>query len=205
MVLIPEGEFVMGSNEGIADEGQDRTVFLKSFYMDKYEVTNEQYKKFIDAVEYSMPKGWIFSGYDPEIKDHPVVFVNYDDAYAYCRWLEKRLPTEEEWEKSSKGTDGRKYPWGNHFRKDKANTSLGGNSSTAPVNSYETGKSPYGLFNMAGNVWEWTDTSGQDKRRKIVKGGSWGLSHRFSRTFSRAEYKAKAKTNNIGFRCTRDK
>ncbi len=204
MVLIPEGEFTMGSNEGHADEGPERKVYLKSFLMDKFAVTNEQYKKFIGVTNRSMPKSWIFTGYNSDFKDYPVNFVSYKDGVAFCMWLGKRLPTEEEWEKAARGTDGRKYPWGNHFDKTKANTSLGGIMGTVPVNFFETGKSPYGLFNVAGNVWEWTSTPGKNKEKRTAKGGSWGLSHRFSRTFSRVEYETKSRVNNIGFRCAKD-
>lgn len=204
MALIPAGEFIMGSNEGAVDERPERNVYLKFFLMDKYTVTNDQYKKFIDETKRSAPKNWVFSGYNSDLKDHPVVFVNYNDAETYCMWLVKRLPTEEEWEKVARGADKRKYPWGNSFDKTNANTSLRGIMGTVPVNSYESGKSPYGLYNMAGNVWEWTSTIGQNKETRITKGGSWGLSHRFSRTFSRVEYSAKARTNNIGFRCAKD-
>lgn len=194
----------MGSNEGDSDEGPERKIHLKSFLMDKYTTTNEQYKKFIDANDRPMQKSWIFTGYNTDLKDHPVDFVNFKDAEEYCMWSGKRLPTEEEWEKAARGTDGRKYPWGNHFDKTRANTSLGGIMGTVPVNSFDGGESPYGLFNMAGNVWEWTSTRGKNKENRITKGGSWGLTHRFSRTFSRVEYAEKARTNNIGVRCAKD-
>jgi formylglycine-generating enzyme required for sulfatase activity len=205
MALIPEGEFIMGSNEGDVDETPERKINLKSFLIDKYDVTNEQYKKFVAATNRPEPKNWFFTGYDSKLKDHPVSFVDFKNAKAYCAWLGKRLPTEEEWEKAARGTDGRKYPWGNHFDKSKANTSLGGIMGTVPVDYYSSGQSPYGVFNMAGNVWGWTSSRGKSDEKMIVKGGSWGLSHRFSRTFSRVEYETKARVNNIGFRCALDK
>ncbi len=204
MVLIPSGEFIMGSNEGAVDEGPERNIYLQSFFIDKYAVTNEQYKNYIEETKHPLPKGWAFTGYDSNFRDHPVVFVNYSDAEAYCTRQGKRLLNEEEWEKAARGTDGRKYPWGDHFDETNANTSLGEIVGTVPVTSYESGKSPYGLLNMAGNVWEWTSTAGQNEGTKITRGGSWGLSHRFSRTFSRAGYNAKAELNNIGFRCAKD-
>ncbi len=205
MVLIPEGKFIIGSNERDSDEAPQREIELKAFLIDKFAVTSGEYKKYVDASGHSEPKGWFFTGYNEELKDHPVTHVNYKDAEVYCSSLEKRLPTEEEWEKAARGTDGRAYPWGDHFDRSRANTSLAGIMATVPVNSYESGKSPYGIFNMAGNVWEWTSTQGQDKEKRITKGGSWGLSHRYSRTFSRVEYESKAKTNNLGFRCAKDK
>lgn len=198
MVLVPEGEFIMGNGES------ESKVYLKPYLIDEFTVMNKQYKEFVEAAKHAEPKGWALAGYDKRLDDYPVVFTDYDDAEAYCGWLGKRLPTEEEWEKAARGTDGRKYPWGNHFDKKKANTSLSGIIGTVSASAYGSGKSPYGLYNMAGNVWEWTKAMDNSRKNRTVKGGSWGLSHRFSRTFSRIEYMAKDKTNNIGFRCAKD-
>lgn len=205
MAHIPEGEFIMGTDDRLRDEKPAHVVYIDDFYMDMYEVTNDYYKKFVDHTDYPPPDHWKGGSYPESIAQHPVVFVSWIDANNYCKWAGKRLPREMEWEKAARGTDGRKYPWGNHFDKSKANTSLGGIMGTVPVGSYSSGQSPYGIFNMAGNVWEWTSSRGESDEKMIVKGGSWGLSHRFSRSFSRVEYQTKARVNNVGFRCALDK
>ncbi|MBI3755122.1 MAG: SUMF1/EgtB/PvdO family nonheme iron enzyme [Deltaproteobacteria bacterium] len=204
MVLIPEGDFIMGSNIGEQDEGPEKKVSLKAFYIDKFEITNEAYKQFVTETKHREPKSWAISGYKEEEKSMPVVFVGYSDASEYCKWRGKRLPAEQEWEKAARGTDGRIYPWGNEFDSSKANTSLSGMVGTTNVGTYDNGKSPYSIYEMAGNVWEWTN-SNYDEKRKVVKGGSWGLSHRFARTFTRIGYKNDARINNLGFRCAKDK
>ena len=203
MVFVPEGEFIMGSDKGAPDEGPQRKVNLKAFYMDKFEVTNEKYKRFVDEKKYREPRDWAVYGYQEERKDHPVVFVSREDAKSFCKWAGKRLPAEEEWEKAARGTDGRIYPWGMEFDRTMANTSTSGMVGTAEVTTYDGGKSPYGAYNMAGNVWEWTD-SDYDGKTKVARGGSWGLTHRFAQTFFRVGYPPKTAINNLGFRCAKD-
>ena len=202
MAFVPEGEFQMGSPLGTKDELSEK-VFVKAFYIDKHEVTNGRYKAFVDASKRQRPKDWDAYGYSEERKDYPVVLVSFDDAVEFCKWDGKRLPIEEEWEKAARGTDGRIYPWGNAFDKDKANTSLSGVIGVTKAGRYEAGKSPYGVYDMAGNVWEWTGTD-FDERGKAVRGGSWGLTHRFATTFSRVGYIPVTKINNLGFRCVKD-
>lgn len=203
-VIVPEGEFIMGSDIGAEDEIPEKRIFLKAFYIDKFEVTNDAYRQFIQETKHREPKNWMAYGYKEEEKDYPVIFVDYNDASGYCKWRGKRLPTEEEWEKAARGIDGRIYPWGNEFYASKANTSLSSIVGTIKTGMYEEGKSPYGAYDMAGNVWEWT-ASNYSENRKVVKGGSWGLSHRFARTFSRVGYKPDTRINNIGFRCAKDR
>ncbi len=204
MVFIEEGDFIMGVDGGETDEGPKRTIALRAFYIDKFEVTNAEYKEFIKATKRSQPKQWVLNGYREDMASHPVIFVSFDEASEYCGRIGKRLPTEDEWEKAARGTDGRVYPWGDDFGKGKANTSLSGVVGTALVGSYPEGVSPYGLMDMAGNVWEWTSSDFSDKL-KVVRGGSWGLTHRFARTFSRVGYSTQSKINNLGFRCAKDK
>ncbi len=203
MVHVPGGEFIMGSSLGEEDERPERKVYLKGFYIDRYEVTNAQYRRFVKETGHPAPPHWLVYGYPEDKENHPVVFVSFDDATAYCRWAGKRLPTEEEWEKAARGTDGRIYPWGNEFSRDRANTSLSGIVGTTPVGTYTEGKSPYGAYDMAGNVWEWT-SSDYDEHSKVVRGGSWGLTHRFARTFFRVGYPPETRINNLGFRCAKD-
>ena len=168
MVLIPAGEFQMGSNDGLDDEKPVHTVYLDAFYMDKYEVTNALYGKFMDATGHKAPGFWNFSDYNAP--DHPVVGVTWDEARLYCEWAGKRLPTEAEWEKAARGgLAGKRFPWGDNITRDDANYGDTGGvisflvskfkrhkdkwHSTAPVGSFAP--NGYGLYDMAGNAWEW--------------------------------------------------
>lgn len=173
MVLIPGGEFTMGATESDKDADEDekptRKVYIKSFYIYKFEVTNRQYANFIGKTGYKPEGEWklLFNKFTA---DHPVVEVSWEDALAYCKWVGGRLPTEAEWEKAARGTDGRIYPWGNKWDPDKCNMKLMKTKrwkvaklekhddiwyGTLPVGSFKTGVSPYGVFDMAGNVEEW--------------------------------------------------
>jgi formylglycine-generating enzyme required for sulfatase activity len=219
MVLVPEGPFQMGSNERLPDEGPAHTVYLPSFYIDKYEVTNAQYEPFVKTTHRKPPLHWQGPTSPKSIADHPVVFVTWFDANDYCHWAGKRLPTAVEWEKAARGTDGRVFPWGNQFDPKKANTPYSKRGTTTPVGSFPSGRSPYGLFDMSGNVWEWTASwykayPGNKKRRvetygeryRVVKGGSFvdcsfykcGIS---APTFNRAFFKPEVKNQGFGFRC----
>jgi len=166
MVYVLPGEFIMGSDEK-ENERPVHTIYLDAFYIDKTEVTNEQYRACVEAGACNAPSDITY--YDnADYAKHPVVYVNWDDADAYCRWAGKRLPTEAEWEKAARGTGGWIYPWGNAFDKSKLNfcdvnclsewkdtSADDGYAETAPVGSFPAGASPYGALDMAGNVWEW--------------------------------------------------
>jgi formylglycine-generating enzyme required for sulfatase activity len=176
MVLVQAGEFSMGSDgaeldrlkasrELYGDEIPRHRVYLDAFYIDKYEVTNARFQKFVqatghrtqaeregDKVTWRAPRG---SGSSmTSLEQHPVVQVSQGDAKAYCTWAGKRLPAEAEWEKAARGTDGRSYPWGNQFDSRRGNFE-NKNKGTVPVGSYKGGQSPYGAHDMAGNVLEW--------------------------------------------------
>jgi formylglycine-generating enzyme required for sulfatase activity len=228
MVLIPAGEFWMGSpdNEGQEDEHQRHRVYLESYFMDRFEETVSRYAEFLRSTDRQAPDYWD----QVNTSQHgnlPVVGVDWHDAEAYCLWAGKRLPTEAEWEKAARGTDGRTYPWGNeqptpmlaNFGKqyERGNPY---NESLAPVDSYEAGKSPYGLHNMAGNVWEWTADwydghfytqspqrnpkgrpSGTDK---VIRGGSWFHIPADLRSTNRFRVIPTKRYNSIGFRCAQD-
>jgi len=142
------------------DEHPAHRVDLPAFYIDRHEVTQRQYQRFTDATGHRTPPGWGEKKHPPGTGDHPVVEVDWYDANDYCGWSGKRLPTEEEWEKSARGTDGRLYPWGNVFNPAYANIAsdpaiLG---KTLPVGTFPAGQSPYGVQDLIGNVWEWTDS-----------------------------------------------
>ena len=156
MVLIPAGEFLMGSTEADVqakgDEKPQRVVNVPAFYIDQFEVTHIEYKRFIDATGYPPPPSWTEGKYADDADFYPIVEVTWWDAMAYARWVGKRLPTEAEWEKAARGTDGRRYPWGNDYDSHLANTGR----YFEPVNAHLEGASPYGVVNVAGNASEWT-------------------------------------------------
>ncbi len=202
MLEVPAGKFIYGGKEG-------QKVTLKSFTIDTYEVTNSQFKEFVKATKRKEPRGWFIYGYKKAEADHPMTLVSFNDADDYCEWAGLRLPTEQEWERAARGTDGRRYPWGNEWASNKANTSLSGIVGTSPVGSYPEGKSPVGALDMAGNLWEWTSSDFDDDqvaatvKTKVVRGGSWGLTHRFASTYFRVGYNPTTVINNIGFRCAK--
>jgi len=216
MVYIPEGEFIMGSNEGFAEERPAHIVYLKGFYIDRYEVTNAQYERFCRATGNPVPPHWKNDTCRPEEKNYPVVNVSYYDALAYARWAGKRLPTEEEWEKAGRGCDGRIYPWGNEWQANSANVSYWfGFGFPRPVGSYPAGASPYGVEDLAGNVREWTGSyflpyagnSGFNpaygKELIVIRGGSFSKSRSFSFVFRRDAAKPETRAADLGFRCAR--
>jgi len=164
LVLIPAGAFLMGSTTavGVADfEVPQHEVVLPDYAIGRCPVTNAQYAAFVKTARYLPPRGWLGSNSPPGREQHPVVNVSWYDAVAYCEWLKQqstrpyRLPTEAEWEKAARGTDGRLYPWGNEWINGRCHHS---SKSTAPVNAYPDGASPFGCLDMAGNVREWTST-----------------------------------------------
>jgi len=220
MAFIPGGKFIMGSNERWDDEAPEYIESVDKFYIDLYEVTNADYKKFTHDTKRESPYHWPNGEIPDNKKNYPVIYVNWFDAEQYCKWKGKRLPTEQEWEKAARGESGNIYPWGNSWATDKSNHPYKGSIGTEPVGSYPNGKSPYGLYDMSGNVWEWVDSFylphpgnninrgeyGKDKR--VLKGGSWfdclsygcGLS---SPTFNRSFFTPEVKNNSFGFRCAK--
>ena len=219
--LIPKGEFVMGSNERWDDEAPEHISSTNAFHMDLNEVTNSDYKKFVTATQQEAPYHWPEGNIPKKKEKHPVVYVSWFDADNYCKWKGKRLPTEQQWEKAARGEDGLIYPWGNQWSLDKSNNPYKHSTGTKPIGSYAEGKSPYGINDMSGNVWEWVDSYylphpgnpvtraeyGEDKR--VLKGGSWfdclsygcGLS---APTFNRSFFTPEVKNNSFGFRCAKD-
>lgn len=232
MVYIPGGGFLMGSTEkdgrvgmtvGV-DEIPQHEVTIKGFYMDRYEITVGEFKRFLETTGHKTPRIWTDQDWVkiypvPEDR-HPMNGVSWYDADAYCRWAGKRLPTEEEWEKAARGTDGRQWPWGNepnlpsHVR---ANTQEAGVGWTMPVGSYPEGVSPYGVYDMTGNVMEWTSSWYQPypgstlereafgEKYKVLKGGAW---ENPSVPLGRAAYRHSVAPQwdhpGHGFRCARD-
>jgi formylglycine-generating enzyme required for sulfatase activity len=161
MVLIPAGEFLMGSNDTGPQKDNylaypEHKVDLKAYWIDKYEVTNLQFLDFTTQKKYSSKDGakWRLF-FTPDTAMAPVVSISWNDAEAFCKSQGKRLPTEEEWEKAARGTDGRRYPWGNEWIDNKANTHETGNSKPVNIGQFEDA-SPFGVHDTLGNVQEWT-------------------------------------------------
>jgi len=219
MVEIPAGEFTMGNDAGDDDEKPAHTVPLEAFEIDMFEVTNADFAKFVEETGYQTgaekagEAGW--RAYAEGKDNHPVVKVTWNDANAYCEWAGKRLPTEAEWEKAARGTDGRTYPWGNDWDPAKANTKESGFRGTVAVGSFAEGASSYGVFDMAGNVWEWTadwyqaypDSAYQSEyfgeKFKVTRGGGWFQEEKLVTTYNRSATDSSAANDDLGFRCAR--
>lgn len=220
MVEIPGGKFMMGSNDGTADSKPAHEVEVKPFMLDKFEVTNADFKTFIDATGYKTEAeksgaSDVWTAYAKDKENHPVVKVSWNDAKAFCEWADKRLPTEAEWEFAARGTDGRTYPWGNDFDAKKANVKASGLRSTAVVGSFPEGASPFGVEDMAGNVLEWTATvpehyPGNTTPSKlyganlfIQRGGDWFDTEQQVTAFYRDANVPIAANDTVGFRCAK--
>ena len=225
MVAIPEGLFAMGfdGTQALEDERPLHRVWVDTFSMDVHEVTTAQYASFLAAT--NRPAPWQWEMVNPtQHSDRPVIGVDWADAAAYCRWKGKRLPTEAEWEKAARGTDGRLYPWGNQVPTNEfANFALGARFSYSqvlmPVRMYEQGKSPYGLYQMAGNVYEWVqdwyatsyyETSPDRNPQgpelgqfKVLRGGSWSDLPKYLLTYGRFKLPPETRNSYTGFRCAR--
>ncbi len=198
MRLIPAGEFTMGNENGDIESRPASLIYLETFYIDKYEVTNEMYAVCVSEGVCRTPKkpgSATRSSYynNPFLSKYPVIYLDWNMAKTYCEWRGARLPTEAEWEKAARGMeDKRAYPWGNTFDCSYANHS-GCVGDTAPVDQYNQGQSPFGVYGMSGNVWEWTSslflsypyssTDGREDQavsgNRVVRGGSW---HNFGGT-----------------------
>lgn len=228
MVLIPAGEFTMGSSEADKlaqdDERPAHSVYLDAYYLDQYEVTTARYARFFQQTIRNTPAYW-FEQVIQKYGNKPVVGVDWNDANAYCSWAGKRLPTEAEWEKAARGTDQRLYPWGNASPTPQlANFSRGFEFKNyevlTDVGSFEQGKSPYGAYDMAGNVWEWTadwydetyyKNSPERKPKgpsngqyRVLRGGSWDIEPDGVRSASRDGDTPSDRLVLIGFRCAQD-
>lgn len=185
MVEVPAGKFIYGKLYA------KKEINLPAFKIDKYEVTNEQYAKVNKAFKY-----------EPEEAHMPAVFVSQVEAEQYCSALGKRLPSEEEWEKAARGTDGRLYPWGNDFDEEAAVTNETADGRVANVGSREKGASPYGAMDMAGNVWEWT--TGYEQPYSILRGGSFYEDSWASTVISTLSSIPDDGKDYVGFRCVKD-
>ncbi len=235
MVLVPAGPFPMGVPPGDRDGGRDEyprhEVTLDAFYIDAYEVTNGRYHRFVTATKHRIPEHphnpsrtlWKGDQITEAVAERPVVNVDWHDADAYCRWAGKRLPTEAEWEKAARGGDDRRFPWGNVEPTAKHlnyNQQWIGEKTLMPVGSYEAGRSPYGAYDMAGNVWEyvadWYDEryyenspaknpKGPDTgTTKVLRSSSWAVETPLVRIFTRVKSDPLVRNESTGFRCAMD-
>ncbi|XP_076836474.1 inactive C-alpha-formylglycine-generating enzyme 2 [Brachyhypopomus gauderio] len=263
MVLIPGGKIKIGTNaaDGRDGESPTRAVTVQSFVMDKYPVTNSDFREFVKSQKYKTEAetfGWSFvfqdfvseemkskitqkiesapwwmpvervfwrqprgpgSGISAQL-DYPVVQVSWNDAQAYCEWKKRRLPTEEEWEMAARGgLDGRTYPWGNKYLQNRSNlwqgsfpdgdTAEDGFHGTAPVTAFPP-QNNYGLFDMLGNVWEWTSTPFPSAQTMyVLRGASWidtadGSANHRARVTTRMGNTPDSASDNLGFRCASD-
>ncbi|HCK11136.1 MAG: hypothetical protein CME21_05640 [Gemmatimonadetes bacterium] len=212
-VLIPGGEYRMGDSQG-----KDRPVHkvhVDSFYIDKYELTNAEYRVYLEQTSKPAPKYWENAKYNGS--DQPVVGVTWEEAMNYCQWAGKRLPTEAEWELAARGRDGTLYPWGDVQSLPATNTRESKEGRPQPVGSYAAGISSTGLYDMSGNVWEWTydwydkdyyqdspysNPRGPDSgKEKVIRGGGWNISM-VDMAFRRPE-KPSQRYSALGFRCAR--
>ena len=223
MVLIPGGEFAMGDDRGQDDEQPVHRVTLNTFYLDAYEVTVSRYTEFLHAQNPDPPFKW----HEADLGAHahkPVIGVNWYDARDYCRWVGKRLPTEAEWEFAARGSEGRIYPWGNaHPTKGHTNagqTKWRGYDTLSTVGQLALGKTPDGIYDLAGNLWEWVadwydasyyrftprdNPSGPSAGPlRSLRGGAWNNDSTAIRSANRAGYAPDARRNDVGFRCARD-
>jgi formylglycine-generating enzyme required for sulfatase activity len=242
MVYVPAGKFLMGSNDDHINQatewcgcGKDRftdelymhEVYVSAFYIDKYEVTNRQFMAFASAAGYVTDaenkyeaNTWR-TAFTPGKEDHPVVWMTWNDANAYCQWAGKRLPTEAEWEKAARSDDARLWPWGNEWDNTRLNMNQGQRGTTTKVGSFPTGASPYGAMDMGGNAWEWVNDwhsftyyqNGTDRDQdpkgpeggedRVLRGGSFNNGMHDVRCANRHKGGQMGYAPDHGFRCAK--
>lgn len=225
-VRVPAGEFLMGSpgdDLSYPNELPQHKVFVSEYLIGKYPVTNHQYRIFMEATGHSH---WEYGTIQKNKENHPVVSVSWQDASAFCEWasfitrLEVRLPSEAEWEKAARGTDGRTYPWGSRSPENSLLNFGKKIGDTTKVGTYPTGASPYGALDMAGNAWEWVNdrydehyyakspsrnpTGPETGEYRILRGGSWSSPERNVRTMMRLANLPNDAGYGSGFRCARN-
>jgi formylglycine-generating enzyme required for sulfatase activity len=228
MVFITGNNFLMGSNDGNPSHQPEHKVHIADFYIDRWPVTNAEYKKFIDDTGHHVPNyevSWCDTGpynWDPQTRmypegkaEHPVVLVTWEDAMAYSAWAGKRLPTEAEWERVARGLHDWRYPWGNEFILECCNCKEAGLGETSPVGAFSpAGDTFEGVVDMVGNVWEWTNTlfrpypynadDGRESRQatgfRVLRGASWLNDANVAHCLSRLDGDFQF-YNNVGFRC----
>ncbi|MBE7557602.1 formylglycine-generating enzyme family protein [bacterium] len=204
---------MMGSDTGEPDERPRQYVFVDRYYIDLYEVSNRDYAEFLAFTGRTAPPHWKNAAYPEGADDYPVNNVSYADAEAFAAWAGKRLPTEREWEKAARGQDGRIYSWGDVFDASSCNTWESRRGEPAPVDAFPDARSPFGLYNCVGNVWEWVDAwydaypestyrraeFGQTYR--VLRGGGWNMDAYYARCSARYFLEPRFRHPSFGFRC----
>lgn len=223
MVFVPGGTFNMGRNDGDDYEKPAHQVTVAPFYIDRFEVTCEQYQQFVDATKHPAPPGWPGGKHPAGAALLPVTGVSWSDAEAYAKWAGKRLPTEEEWEFAARGSDARLYPWGNQWRPEAANTVDSDSQRLEEVGLHPQSGTPFGAFDMVGNAWEWTSspirsypggsiknveelTEAQRAQMRVIRGGCY-LSERWQATTTYRRgwpLPSHGSLDQTGFRCASD-
>lgn len=214
MTYVPGGEFFMGSDSGDRFSRPAQRVRVEPFFIDLTEVTNEAYLKFVKATGHSPPATWNSDTYPDGKGEFPVTGVTWYDAVEYAAWAGKRLPTEAEWEFAARGPDARTFPWGNEWDPTLANAGSGSQGVRAVGVG---GRSPFGVFDMAGNVWEWTSSDARSYpggkeipwsrlRLKVIRGGNWKSDQNTASAIFRGFYGASGERDysGTGFRCVSD-
>ncbi len=222
LVLIPAGPFIRGTDQGGFDEHPQRTLVLDAFAIDRYEVTNFQYQQFVNVTRHRKsgpPARYAKNMSKMQGVNQPVVYVSWEDAETYCHWKGKRFPTEAEWEKAMRGSDGRLWPWGNVEQPSGANWARvqDGHEVSASVGAFQTDKSPYGVMDGAGNVMEWVadwygeryfeeapeqNPPGPDHGVfRVLRGGGYATTGADIRITSRSKMVPDFRDETIGFRC----
>ena len=221
LVGVPAGSFAMGNNDGDPDEMPVHEVYLDSYYIGKYEVTNAEYHTFTEDTGYRRPGSWQNGQYGEP--NAPVVGVTWIESVEYCRWLRERtkmpyrLPTEAEWEKAARGPESYIYPWGDFWDPNRCNSSqFCAQRSIRQVGLFETGKSHYGAYDMAGNIWEWCSdwyapdyyqysphnnpAGATNGKQKVARGGCWNDNSRYCRSTDRWPLSVTFDEPYVGFR-----
>ena len=192
-VRIPAGTAFIGE--------ECAPLAVDEFEMSVYPVTNAHYQRFIQETGYEPPQDWIDGTYPENRGDHPVVWVTYEEAEAYARYAGGRLPTFPEWQYAARGTDDRLFPWGYEIDKPRCNTTELGAEGTTPVGAFRDGVSPFGCYDMMGNVWEWTSTAyDEEENFRVACGGAWYYNHQYSTCTSYDFFSTNYAEFVIGFR-----